>query len=158
MKTKRQYASSLPAKRTVVNARTIERSFDPARKLSTAAKKRLAELARVPKAKIDYSEIPPITDAAFRSAMRNPYFRPLKQQITLRLDADVIAWLRRGGKGYQTRLNEILRREMRRELLDLIDDADAAPNAPPSIASARRISSANLASAHPIASARRKAS
>lgn len=38
--------------------------------------------------------------------------RPVKQQLTVRLDADVIAWLRRQGKGYQTRLNQVLRKAM----------------------------------------------
>jgi uncharacterized protein (DUF4415 family) len=36
----------------------------------------------------------------------------LKQQLTLRLDADIIAWLRRQGKGYQTRTNFLLRDAM----------------------------------------------
>ena len=36
----------------------------------------------------------------------------MKQQITARIDADVLDWLKSGGKGYQSRLNAILRREM----------------------------------------------
>ena len=44
--------------------------------------------------------------------MRNPFYRPVKKQLTLRLDADVIAWLRRQGKGYQTRANALLRAAM----------------------------------------------
>ncbi|WP_424927034.1 BrnA antitoxin family protein [Amaricoccus tamworthensis] len=39
-------------------------------------------------------------------------YRPVKKQVTVRLDADVLAWLKSQGKGYQTRMNEILRREM----------------------------------------------
>jgi len=39
----------------------------------------------------------------------------LKKQLTVRLDADVIAWLRKQGKGYQTRLNGLLREAMLRE-------------------------------------------
>jgi uncharacterized protein (DUF4415 family) len=44
--------------------------------------------------------------------VRNPFYRPVKQQVTVRLDADVIAWLRMQGKGYQTRLNQVLRAAM----------------------------------------------
>jgi uncharacterized protein (DUF4415 family) len=36
----------------------------------------------------------------------------VKQQLTVRLDADVVAWLRRQGRGYQTRLNQVLRKAM----------------------------------------------
>jgi uncharacterized protein (DUF4415 family) len=36
----------------------------------------------------------------------------MKEAVTVRLDADVVHWLKRDGKGYQTRLNAILRREM----------------------------------------------
>jgi uncharacterized protein (DUF4415 family) len=44
--------------------------------------------------------------------VRNPFYRPVKQQLTVRLDADVIARLRDQGKGYQTRLNRVLREAM----------------------------------------------
>ena len=37
---------------------------------------------------------------------------PVKQQLTVRLDADVVAWLRHRGRGYQTRLNRVLREAM----------------------------------------------
>ena len=46
----------------------------------------------------------------------NPFYRPIKQQLTLRLDADIVAWLRRQGKGYQTRDNALLRNAMLRDL------------------------------------------
>lgn len=42
-------------------------------------------------------------------------FRPLKTQASVRIDADVMEWLKRPGKGYQTRLNAILREAMLRE-------------------------------------------
>lgn len=45
--------------------------------------------------------------------MRRPeHFRPVKQQITARVDADVLAWLKSQGKGYQSRMNAILRDAM----------------------------------------------
>jgi len=42
-------------------------------------------------------------------AERGEFYRPVKEQITLRLDKDVIAWFKAGGQGYQTRINEALR-------------------------------------------------
>jgi uncharacterized protein (DUF4415 family) len=40
---------------------------------------------------------------------RREFYRPVKEQITLRLDKDVLAWFKAGGEGYQTRINEALR-------------------------------------------------
>ena len=42
-------------------------------------------------------------------AERGELYRPVKEQITLRLDKDVLAWFKAGGEGYQTRINEALR-------------------------------------------------
>ena len=39
-------------------------------------------------------------------------FRPVKKPVTLRLDADILAWFQRGGRGYQTRINQALRKVM----------------------------------------------
>ncbi|MGA8540980.1 MAG: BrnA antitoxin family protein [Terriglobales bacterium] len=39
-------------------------------------------------------------------------YKPVKKPVTLRLDADVLAWFQRGGRGYQTRINQALRRVM----------------------------------------------
>jgi uncharacterized protein (DUF4415 family) len=81
-------------------------------KVSTTGKRRLAELAKQSDSEIDFSDIPPLTEHFWKNAVRNPLFRPVKQQLTVRLDADVVAWLRRPGKGYQTRLNHVLRKAM----------------------------------------------
>jgi len=40
------------------------------------------------------------------------FYRPVKQPITLRLDADVVAWFKKQGRGYQTRINRALRKLM----------------------------------------------
>jgi uncharacterized protein (DUF4415 family) len=80
--------------------------------LTPGRKRRLAKLARRPDSEIDVSEIPELTEEFWQNAVRNPFYRPLKQQLTLRLDADVVAWLRRQGKGYQTRANALLRKAM----------------------------------------------
>jgi len=43
-------------------------------------------------------------------------YRPLKKPITLRLDADVLAWFKKDGRRYQTRINQALRQVMEREM------------------------------------------
>jgi len=43
------------------------------------------------------------------------FYRPVKETVTIRLDADVLDWLKKGGKGYQTRVNKILRAVMERQ-------------------------------------------
>ncbi len=47
---------------------------------------------------------------------RGHFYRPIKRQVTARLDADVLAWLKSGGQGYQTRMNAILRSVMLKEI------------------------------------------
>jgi uncharacterized protein (DUF4415 family) len=84
--------------------------------LTAAQRRELAALAALPDDTIDYSDIPPLTEKFWENAVRNPFYRPVKQQLTVRLDADVIAWLRRQGKGYQTRLNALLRGAMLKDL------------------------------------------
>jgi uncharacterized protein (DUF4415 family) len=56
---------------------------------------------------IDYTDIPPIED--WSKAMVGRFYRPVKETVTIRIDADILDWLKQGGKGYQTRLNGILR-------------------------------------------------
>jgi uncharacterized protein (DUF4415 family) len=77
--------------------------------LTPARKRRLAKLAAMPDSEIDLSDIPELSDDFWKNAVRNPYYRPVKQQVTVRLDADVVAWLKQQGRGYQTRLNHMLR-------------------------------------------------
>ncbi|VED11481.1 Uncharacterized protein conserved in bacteria [Escherichia coli] len=64
---------------------------------------------------IDYSDIPPSSDEQWSNAERGKFYRPLKTQASVRIDADVMEWLKRPGKGYQTRLNAILREAMLRD-------------------------------------------
>jgi uncharacterized protein (DUF4415 family) len=72
----------------------------------------LAALSKLPDEHIDYSDILGLTDEQLQNAGRGRFYRPLKQQITARVDADVVDWLKSQGKGYQARMNAILRREM----------------------------------------------
>jgi uncharacterized protein (DUF4415 family) len=61
---------------------------------------------------IDTDDIPEAPDAHWRNAVRGRFFRPLKQAVSLRLDMDVLDWLKRRGPGYQTEINQILRDKM----------------------------------------------
>jgi uncharacterized protein (DUF4415 family) len=59
-------------------------------------------------ADIDYSDIPELDEAFFKNATAVNW-PPTKAQLTIRLDADVLDWLKSNGRGYQTRINRILR-------------------------------------------------
>ena len=75
----------------------------------------LAALETLPDAQIDTSDIPELLN--WPDARRGLFYRPVKKQITLRLDADVLAWFKRrvpGGRGYQTEINRALRQHVQR--------------------------------------------
>jgi uncharacterized protein (DUF4415 family) len=72
----------------------------------------LRALAQRPDSEIDFSDIPEMSDRTWKNAERRALYRPVKRQITARVDADVLEWLKSQGKGYQSRINAILRREM----------------------------------------------
>ena len=59
---------------------------------------------------IDYSDIPALDKSFFTKAAEA--WPPTKQQVTVRLDTDVLDWLKAYGRGYQTRINRILRAAM----------------------------------------------
>jgi uncharacterized protein (DUF4415 family) len=81
--------------------------------------KRLAEIDAIADSAIDYSDIPPLTEKFWANAVHRPeYYRPVKKQVTVRVDADVLEWLKKKAeKGYQSRLNQVLREAMMSELL-----------------------------------------
>jgi len=79
------------------------------RTLTSKQKKELAALAALPDDQIDTSDIPELPLDAWKDALRGRFYRPVKQPISMRLDADVVAWLKKRGKGYQTRVNSISR-------------------------------------------------
>lgn len=83
--------------------------------LTAEQQARLAALADRDDDQIDTSDIPPLSDAQLARMVRGRFYRPLKQQITARLDADVLDWLKGQGPGYQSRMNAILRAAMLRE-------------------------------------------
>ena len=59
---------------------------------------------------IDYSEIPPLGEDFFKNAML--WMPRPKATVTIRLDRDVLDWFKKQGRGYQTRMNTILRAYM----------------------------------------------
>jgi uncharacterized protein (DUF4415 family) len=69
-----------------------------------------AEARRLDATPIDTSDIPPLGDEFFSKAKET--WPPAKQQLTIRLDTDVLNWLKTYGRGYQTRINRILRAAM----------------------------------------------
>ena len=82
-------------------------------RLTAEKKKELQRLAARPDREIDLSDIPEIREIP-SDAVIGKFYRPKKASVTIRIDADVLAWLRSSGEGYQTRINEYLRRLMRR--------------------------------------------
>jgi uncharacterized protein (DUF4415 family) len=65
---------------------------------------------------IDFSDIPPLPRGWSKNAKRfDEVFKARKEAISVRIDADVLMWLKAGGQGYQSRLNEILRERMNAE-------------------------------------------
>lgn len=62
--------------------------------MTPARKRKLPRIAARPDSEMDFSEIPPLKESFWKSAVRNPFYRPVKQQLTVRLDADVRLRLR----------------------------------------------------------------
>lgn len=82
-------------------------------KLTEEQREELRQLAAMPDSEIDFTDIPEITD--FTGFEVGKFYRPVKQTVTVRLDADLVNWLKQGGKGYQSRMNAILRKEMQQQ-------------------------------------------
>jgi uncharacterized protein (DUF4415 family) len=80
--------------------------------LTKAQPTRLKALAARPDSEIDTSDIPEMTDEQWKKARRGHFYRPRKQQITARVDADVLDWLKAQGKGYQSRIQRYPAPEM----------------------------------------------
>lgn len=83
-------------------------------RLSDKERRQLRRLAAMPDSKIDFSDAPEGRPRV-SDVLVGRFYRPIKQPVSLRVDADVLAWFRRRGKNYQTYMNEVLRREMQAE-------------------------------------------
>ena len=76
---------------------------------------------------IDFSDIPELTPEMFARAVLRRNFKPIprKKQLTLRVDSDVVDWYKKQGRGYQTRINSLLRAYMKEHT-----KRDVPPNRP----------------------------
>lgn len=130
----RQSASFRPAARRSKNVKRTSASFirggtsdelrnDP--KLKARIECELAKLANA--GPIDSSDAPVLPPPAWEKPIRglqawlkaaraSKHYKPVKQAVSMRLDADVVEWLKESGPGYQTRANRILREKMLTEL------------------------------------------
>jgi len=70
----------------------------------------LERIERTKDTEIDYSDIPALDKSFFTKATEA--WPPAKQQLTIRIDTDVLNWVKAHGRGYQTRINRILRAAM----------------------------------------------
>ena len=62
---------------------------------------------------LDRSDVPQLPPAQWANGMVGKYYRPLKSQISFRIDNDVLAWLKAKGQGHLSRINAILRERMK---------------------------------------------
>jgi uncharacterized protein (DUF4415 family) len=80
------------------------------RKLTKVQKRDIAAIAAKTNADIDFSDVAPVPD--WNAAEMGKFYRPAKKPVTMRLDLDVIEWLKADGRGYQTKANWLLRSAM----------------------------------------------
>ena len=82
---------------------------NPERELPPHLREEAARIAAMSERDVDLSDMPEVTD--WSGAERGRFYRPVKQQLTLRLDSDVVQWFKDRARegGYQTKINEALR-------------------------------------------------
>lgn len=82
--------------------------------LSQSERRQLAKLTALPEDAVDTADIPEAPAENWIYARRGEFYRPRKQTVTMRLDADVLAWFKESasGRGYQTEINRVLRRHV----------------------------------------------
>jgi len=88
--------------------------------LTAAEQAEIKALAQRPDSEIDCSDIPELDDGflqrsvLWKDVARSSLYKPRKVTVTAKIDADIVEWLKRQGRGYQTRMNAILRSTMLR--------------------------------------------
>jgi uncharacterized protein (DUF4415 family) len=85
-------------------------SNDPTKEAMETRSAELAALEAMTDDDIDYSDIPQQLD--WSGGVRGLFYRPEKQAVTIRLDADVVAWFKSTEPKYQTAVNRVLREYM----------------------------------------------
>lgn len=101
--TMKPFASSQPAPLSRTQGKLM-------RNLTKEQKRDIRAIAAKKHEDIDFSDAPPVLD--WSSASIGKFYRPAKKPVTMRLDSDVIAWLKTEGRGYQTKANWLLRHAM----------------------------------------------
>jgi uncharacterized protein (DUF4415 family) len=98
--------------------KTVKYTLDASQPLPLTKRQKdeVKVLSKMPDNQIDYSDIPSLPEDLWKSAVVSPFYKPIKKSTTVRVDSDVLAWLKSQGKGYQTRINAILRAAMVREI------------------------------------------
>ena len=81
-------------------------------KVPEALRDEIAKLLVKPELEISFADIPATQASDWAQGQRGRFYRPIKKQLTVRIDADVIEWLKADGTGYQSRINQILRDAM----------------------------------------------
>ncbi len=81
------------------------------KKLNKKQKSQIAAITAKKEADIDLTDMPEVLD--WSKAEIGKFYRPTKKPVTIRLDTDVITWLKSYGRGYQTKTNMLLRHAMR---------------------------------------------
>jgi uncharacterized protein (DUF4415 family) len=101
-----------------MKTRSVKYQLDPSNLPALTAKQKIEMTALVNQKDkhIDKTDIAQLGSDFWKSAVRNPFYKATKQSTTVRLDSDVLQWLKSGGNGYQTRLNAILRSAMLHEI------------------------------------------
>jgi uncharacterized protein (DUF4415 family) len=80
------------------------------KKLTKGQKRDIRTIAAKRDGDIDFSDAPPVLD--WSGAEVGKFYRPVKRPVTMRLDSDIIDWLKADGRGYQTKANWLLRHAM----------------------------------------------
>jgi len=83
--------------------------------LTSRQKREIRGLAAMREEEVDTSDIAELPPGAWENAARGKWYRPVKEAVSIRLDADVLSWLKSKGSGYQTRINGLLREKMLQE-------------------------------------------
>jgi uncharacterized protein (DUF4415 family) len=78
----------------------------------------MKKLKAMKDSEIDFSDIRPITPEMFARSIVRSGLKPVirKEQLTIRVDSDVLAWFKAHGRGYQTQINELLRAYMKEHI------------------------------------------
>jgi len=84
------------------------------KELSKEQMEMIRNLAAMPDEEIDLSDSPEVQD--WSGSVVGKFYRPMKERVTIRLDADVLSWLKKNGKGYQSRINKLLRSAMEHQV------------------------------------------